>query len=111
LVAVGLDEADAVARVGLPRRPGVVVVGFDGDDEAAAWRYGVAVGAETVLFLPQHAEALVERLGDAADGQNRAVTVGVTGARGGAGASTLAAALALSAGARALRTVLVDTDP
>ncbi len=54
----------------------------------------------------------MERLADAAEGDGRrALVVGVLGGRGGAGASTLATALAVTAAGRSLRSILVDGDP
>ena len=110
LVLVGDDQAAAVVRATLPRRGGVVVVGSNQDD-AGVWRRGVAVGAEHVVFLPEAESWLVERLGDASDDERRALVLCVAGGRGGAGATTLAAALAFAGMRRQLRTLLVDADP
>lgn len=110
LVLVAAERAADVIQAGLPRRPGVLVVAADPDDPRL-WRHAVALGAESVLVLPDAEAALIDRLADAAEsGGARARTLGVVGGRGGAGASTLAAALAL-AGARAgLPSWLVDAD-
>ena len=83
-------------RVGLPRRPGVVVVPTDLDD-AQLWQLAAAAGAESVQPLPGAEALLVDRLAAAADGPARGTTVAVVGGRGGAGASTLACALARTA--------------
>lgn len=111
LVLVGGDLAQALAASAPPRRPDVVVVSHDLDD-AAVWRRAVGVGAEHVVFLPDGEAWLVERLAEGVErGLGDAVTVCVIGGRGGAGATTLAAALALAGTDRSRRTLLVDGDP
>ncbi|MFF5766568.1 septum site-determining protein Ssd [Streptomyces tanashiensis] len=109
LVLVG-DDAAARCR-GAVRRPGTLLVGRDRDDPGL-WRLAVEIGAESVLSLPGAESLLVDRLADAAEGVGRpALTVGVVGGRGGAGASTLACGLALAAARAGHRTLLVDGDP
>ncbi|MET9540897.1 septum site-determining protein Ssd [Streptomyces sp. NPDC006553] len=109
LVLVG-DDAAARCR-GAARRPGTVLVGRDRDD-SGVWRLAVEIGAEGVLRLPEAEGLLVDRIADAAEGVGRqALTVGVVGGRGGAGASTLACGLALAAARSGRRTLLVDGDP
>lgn len=109
LVLVG-DDAAARCR-GAARRPGTVLVGRDRDDPEV-WRLAVEIGAECVLRLPDAEGVLVDRIADAAEGVGRpALTVGVVGGRGGAGASTLACGLALAAARSGRRTLLVDGDP
>ncbi|MFD3532685.1 septum site-determining protein Ssd [Streptomyces sp. NPDC058664] len=109
LVLVG---ADAAARCrGAARRPGTLLVNRDRDDPEV-WRLAVEIGAECVLRLPDAEGLLVDRIADAAEGVGRqALTVGVVGGRGGAGASTLACGLALAAARTGRRTLLVDGDP
>lgn len=110
-VLVGADSADAVATLELERRRGVVLVAV-GPERSNIWRAGVAVRADHVVVIPDGESWLVERLADSAEeNATAAVTIGVTGARGGAGASTLAAALGLCASRRGQATVLVDVDP
>lgn len=114
-VVVGDDAVDGLARrrgTGrLPRRDGVVLVGTDLDD-ADVWQRAVEVGAEQVVFLPDAEVWLVERLAEAAEepGPVGAV-VAVVGGRGGAGATTLACALAVTAARTGRRVLLVDGDP
>ena len=109
LVLVGDDAARRVRGAG--RRGGVVLVGRDQDD-SGVWRRAVEIGADHVLMLPDGEQWLVDRIADVVEGVGRpALTVGVIGGRGGAGASTLACALAVTAAREGLRTLLVDGDP
>ncbi|POX41939.1 septum formation initiator [Streptomyces sp. Ru73] len=109
LVIVG---EDCVHRLrGLARRPGVVLIGQH-PDETEVWQQAVDIGAERVLGLPDGESWLVDRIADAVEGDGRpALTVGVLGGRGGAGASTLACALAVTAARQGHRTILIDADP
>ena len=111
LVVLGGDVAARCARAGLPRRPGVVLVGRDPDD-AAVWQTGVSLGAEHVVFLPDADPWLVDRLAEAVEPHRQlAPVVGVVGGRGGAGATSLAVALACAAAALGEVSWLVDGDP
>ncbi len=74
-------------------RPGLVVVSRAIDDPTI-WRPLVAIGAEHVVELPDGAPWLFERFGRSLDADPTADLLVVAGAVGGAGASTLAAALA-----------------
>lgn len=109
LVLVG---DDAAARChGAARRRGVMVVGR-GRDVPDVWRRAVEIGAECVIRLPDSENWLVDQIANASEGVGRpAVTVGVIGGRGGAGASTLACALAVTAARAGQRTMLIDGDP
>ncbi|MEU7133090.1 septum site-determining protein Ssd [Streptomyces sp. NPDC046261] len=109
LVLVGDDCATHMA--GAARREGVVLVGKDLDDPGV-WRRAVGIGARNVALLPDGESWLVDRIADAVEGVGRpALTVGVIGGRGGAGASTLACALAVGAARAGHRTMLIDGDP
>ncbi|MEU2024235.1 septum site-determining protein Ssd [Streptomyces sp. NPDC016469] len=109
MVLVG-DDAAARCR-GAARRRGVMVVGR-GRDEPDVWRRAVEIGAEYVIRLPDSETWLVDQIANASEGVGRpAVTVGVIGGRGGAGASTLACALAVTAARAGQRTMLIDGDP
>jgi hypothetical protein len=111
LVLVGADQAGAVARAGLPHRPDVALVGRDLDD-ATVWRRGTAVGASHVLILPDCARWLAGMLAEADSPRGApGALVAVLSGRGGAGGSTLAAALALAGTRRGLAATLVDLDP
>ncbi|WP_424213033.1 septum site-determining protein Ssd [Streptomyces sp. BI20] len=113
LVLAGPDAADRYPR--RPRRQGVLMVApapVDAAEEADLWRRAVAIGAEDVLFLPAAEARLLDRLADLADGPGRpALTVGVLAGSGGAGASTLGAALALAAARDRAPSTLIDADP
>lgn len=111
LILVGADLAEDLAHRDPPRRPGVVVVGTE-RDEPDVWPLAVAVGAEQVVVLPDAETWLVDRLADALEGTpDKAAGVCVIGGRGGAGASVLASALALTGARSGRRTLLVDADP
>ena len=108
--AVLLDE-DAAARCGalrLPRRAHVVVSAVA--PTAATWQAGVAAGAQRVLTLPVESNELVAEVGVAAESisacEDRGDVIAVIGARGGAGASLLATALAQRSG----QALLLDLD-
>jgi secretion/DNA translocation related CpaE-like protein len=110
-VVVGRDAAEACARARLPRRSGVVLIGDD-LDEAGIWQLGVEVGAEHVVFLPDGEAWLVEMLAEAVEPVRfSGELIAVVGGRGGAGATTLSAALAVTASRLGHRTLLVDGDP
>lgn len=109
LVLVGDDCASRMSRTA--RREGVVVVGKDPDDPGI-WRRALGLGARNVALLPDGEGWLVDRIADAVEGAGEpALTVGVIGGSGGAGASTLACALALGAARAGQRTMLIDGDP
>lgn len=113
LVLVGDDLARDVAHRGLPRRAGVALVSQAMDD-GAVWQRGTALGADQVLMLPDAAGWLAGLLADADAGRDpgpAGPVLAVMSGRGGAGASCLAAALALTATRRGLRSTLVDLDP
>ncbi|MEO6795158.1 MAG: septum site-determining protein Ssd [Mycobacterium sp.] len=109
--AVVLDEAGAAccSPARLPRRAHVIVL-TGTQPTAASWQAAVAVGAQRVLTLPAEGNELVAELAEAReavrDGGRRGEAIAVIGARGGAGASLLATALAQSAG----DALLVDLD-
>ncbi|MGN6245250.1 MAG: septum site-determining protein Ssd [Motilibacteraceae bacterium] len=110
LLLVGPDLLPELARRLPTRRDGVLVVTADLDD-AAVWERAVAVGATAVRVLPDDERVLVELLADAAEGVQPGPVVAVLGGRGGAGASTVAVALGVTAGHEGLDCFLVDVDP
>jgi secretion/DNA translocation related CpaE-like protein len=110
LVLVGDDLSVVLARAGVRRRDDVVLVGSDLDD-ATIWQRACGVAAEHVALLPDAEPWLIARLADAVDGGGpRGLTIGVVGGRGGGGASTLAAALAVTAMRSGRRAMLIDAD-
>lgn len=84
-----------------------------GRTDAEIWQSAADVGADRVVMLPEGWAWLRGRLADLADpGEGRAGrTVCVVGARGGCGATTIAAALAHAAAESGAKTILVDGDP
>lgn len=110
LVLVGVDVSEEVARLDLPRRPGVHLVGWDRVPDQA-FRTAVRIGAENVAELPRSEAWVLETLAEATEGGARqALTLGVLGGSGGSGATTFACSLALAA-ARRGPACLLDTDP
>ncbi|WP_232828342.1 septum site-determining protein Ssd [Kribbella monticola] len=111
LVVVGQDLVEPLARTQPVRRSGVVVAGVDPDDPEA-YRRALAIGAEGVFPLPAEEAALGDKLADTLDGGVlSALTLAFVGGCGGAGATTLAAAVAVTGSRRGLRTMLIDGDP
>jgi secretion/DNA translocation related CpaE-like protein len=111
LVLLDPPAAQQCANAGLPRR-GAVVVAVRGEPPPPVWRHAVAVGAEHVISLPDAESWLVAALTEAAEGSHRGGAVlTVVGGRGGAGASVLAAAVAVTAVRDGERVLLVDCDP
>jgi secretion/DNA translocation related CpaE-like protein len=115
IVLIGDAVAQDCARADLPRRQGVVLLTRDHQMERLT-ALAAAVGAEQIVRFPDGAEWLVDRLSTVAQRHTVAVAargriLAVLGGRGGAGASVLAAGLAITAGRIGLRSLLVDADP
>jgi secretion/DNA translocation related CpaE-like protein len=109
LVLVGVDVGDDVPR---GRSAMVLVARADGDDVPdGIWKQALALGAEHVAVLPDAEPWLLDRLIDAGGPAARAPVIATIGGCGGAGASTLAVALATTAARSGLRPVLIDADP
>jgi secretion/DNA translocation related CpaE-like protein len=107
LVLLGADVLTSPAVRGLPRRPGVVVVAEALPPEG--WAAAVELGAERVAVLPADEAWLVSRAAAAVRAPvERGRLIAVTGSCGGAGASTVATAVAVGAAPQVL---LVDGDP
>jgi secretion/DNA translocation related CpaE-like protein len=113
LVLIGVDCAQACVRAALPRRPGLILVGTRSlapGDAPADWQIAEALGADRMATLPAAEPWLIDQLRDL-DDLTTGHVISVLGGRGGAGASVLAGALAVTAAHRGLRTLLVDADP
>jgi secretion/DNA translocation related CpaE-like protein len=110
LALVGADVARRMVSGQLPRRGQVVLVTADAED-TDVWQLAVSLGAEQVAVLPDADAWLVDRLAATADPPSRAHVVGVMGGCGGAGASVLAAGLAVAAAEGGYRVLLADLDP
>jgi len=108
LILLGADVAEELAGLGPPRRGCVYIVTMGGVPDEL-FRTAVLVGAHSVSDLPQSANWVIELLSDI-DESTRALTVGVIGGSGGAGATTFACAVGQVA-ARDGLAVVIDTDP
>jgi len=113
LVVVGPDLAASLAMSPPPRRGGVLLIASGASaDDPGSWQVAVTLGAEDVVILPAAEDVLVGRLADTRELRGAAAqVVGVIGGRGGAGASVMAAAIALAASRSSYDVMLVDTDP
>ncbi|MFC0526747.1 septum site-determining protein Ssd [Phytohabitans kaempferiae] len=111
LVLIGVDQARVALRAALPRRPRVVLVGRSSAYGGDPWALAEALGAEHVAMLPAAEGWLAERFAERLPSLGHGRVLGVVGGRGGAGASVLATALAVTAKRAGLRTLLVDGDP
>ncbi len=111
LILLGGDAVAQGMRARLPRRRAVVIVCRQADSREI-WDVAYEVGAEHVAMLPLAEGWLTDRITLALkEGDGAGRVVAVLGGRGGAGASVLSAALAVTAARRGLRTLLVDGDP
>jgi secretion/DNA translocation related CpaE-like protein len=113
LVLIGDEAAPACARARLPERRNVMLLGrVYGLDRLAV--LADAVGADQVVQFPHGIDHLVDeflRLSAVVDTAVRGRVLAVVGGRGGAGATVLAAGLAVTAGTVGLSALLVDADP
>jgi secretion/DNA translocation related CpaE-like protein len=110
-VLVGADAAAGCVRARLPARSSVIVV-TRGRDSEPPWDDAAELRAGHVAVLPTAEAWLVDRFADHASGPvARGRVVAVLGGRGGAGASVLASALAVTGRRRDLDTLLIDADP
>lgn len=110
LVLVGVDMADELAQVRPPRRANMFVIGW-GSAPDELFRTSLSLGAEDLISLPRSDGWLVEAMTDLHEvSTTSAITIGVIGGSGGAGATTFACALGQLAG-RAGPSVVIDTDP
>ena len=110
LIVMDTASARRAIAADLPHRPGLLVVSDDHEDPDV-WRHAAHLGVEHVLFLPDAEVWLIDRLAEATDNAPAGRVVTVIGARGGAGATSFAVALALAAIRADRRAMLVDADP
>jgi len=111
LVLVGADQAAACVPARLPRRPDVVIVVPDRPGAPDPWELVEPLGAAHVVTLPAAQPWLVERFASCQRQVTPGRVVAVLGGRGGAGASVLAAGLAVTAANLGRLVMLVDADP
>jgi secretion/DNA translocation related CpaE-like protein len=110
MLLLGVDQADRVAAMGLPRRAEVYLVAGEQTPAAQAQQWSIRLGAAMVP-LPASAGWLSEALADlSSTGRVSGSLVCVVGGSGGVGASTLAAGLAFVAARASQRTMLIDAD-
>lgn len=110
-IVLGADAARDCARAGLANRGAVVLV-VRGFQVGPSFADAEALRADHVAMLPAAEAWLVDRFADHACGRStRGRVVAVLGGCGGAGASVLATALAVTARRRGLDTLLIDADP
>ena len=111
MVVVGADTASALGSGFVPKRPDVIVATRE-PAEPHLWQRALELGADKVVVLPDGESWLIDRFACMTDRTGRAAPVAcVVGARGGAGASTLAGALAVTATRAGISTHAVDLDP
>jgi secretion/DNA translocation related CpaE-like protein len=109
-VLVGEEVAPECARA-LPSRPGIVLVGRHGDGEPR-WDLAGLLAAEHVAVLPTAEPWLAGCFRQGAASRSAPARMfAVLGGRGGAGASVLAAGIAVSAARTGRRALLIDADP
>ena len=110
MLLIGVDQADRVAAMGLPRRAEVYLVAGEKAHGAQAQQWSVRLGA-AVIALPSSVAWLSEALAETAGtGRVAGRLVCIVGGSGGVGASTLATGLAFVAARASRRTMLIDAD-
>jgi secretion/DNA translocation related CpaE-like protein len=110
-VVIGADCLAELARLRPSPRTGVILVAGRGWPEPP-WALAEAARAEHVAVLPDAEAWLVDQFADHVAGDPaRARVVAIVGGSGGAGASVLATALAVTARRKGLETLLIDGDP
>ncbi|PXY31200.1 septum site-determining protein Ssd [Prauserella muralis] len=112
LVLTDDESAASAATADLPRRTGVLLV-RKGPPAAESWKHAVTVGADAIVALPDDEDALLAALADMVEAPEPGGghVLAVLGGRGGAGASVLAAGIAVTAARAGGRCLLVDCDP
>ncbi|EIF00825.1 septum site-determining protein Ssd [Saccharomonospora glauca] len=97
---------------GLPRRSNVLLVRTEAPTQAE-WKAAVSLGVDGVAILPADEELVVTSLADVVErpSAREGRVLAVVGGRGGAGASVLAASVAVTAARSGEAVLLVDCDP
>ncbi|MGV9824959.1 MULTISPECIES: septum site-determining protein Ssd [unclassified Gordonia (in: high G+C Gram-positive bacteria)] len=109
-VTLDAEAVEVLLDSALPRRPGVVLVS-DGEPAAPVWRAAMDLGATDAAVLPVDDEHLVRTLSDIRlPRMHPGGVLAVIGAHGGAGASVLASAVALTAIDDGSHVLLLDLD-
>ncbi|MET9203312.1 septum site-determining protein Ssd [Gordonia sp. NPDC003585] len=109
-VLVDPDALDVLATAGQPRRAGVILVA-NGEPPARSWRLALDLGADDAVSLPADDGRLVRALSVIrAPRRNPVGAVALLPAHGGAGASVLSLAVALTAARAGSHTLLLDLD-
>jgi secretion/DNA translocation related CpaE-like protein len=111
-VLIGVDAASGLARARLPGRGAAMLVGSDAAIDQL-WKWAGELGAVAAVSLPSGSAWLVQWLHQRSrpEAGLECVVSAVFGAAGGVGASTLAAALAVTASQSGLRPLLIDAHP
>ncbi|MEV6631401.1 septum site-determining protein Ssd [Actinoplanes sp. NPDC051470] len=110
LVVIGADQVQPCVRARLPRRCRVIIVG-PGSPPDEVWAGAQLLGADHVAALPVAEPWVVDQFAAPPTDRSGARVLAVIGGRGGAGASILATALAVTAVRGGRRTLLIDADP
>lgn len=111
VILLDARQVRAAVLAGLPRRSGVVVVAA-AEPDGGVWEHCVLLGVERTVVLPAGEDVLVAALADSVQtGPGGGRVIAVIGARGGAGASVFAAAVAVAGLAAGSGVLLVDCDP
>ncbi|GAA3722553.1 septum site-determining protein Ssd [Gordonia hankookensis] len=109
-VVADVNATRVLAELGPPRRAGLVMV-TDGEPAADIWRSAMSLGADRAVSLPAEESTLVGLLTELRSPLAApAGAVAVIGGHGGAGATTLAAAVALTAAEESTHVLLFDVD-
>lgn len=110
VVLVNASETGQVILEDPVRRGDVLVLAESAVDQTV-WQHCVSLGVEDVVLLDESEPWLVDRLGRVGGGvPDEGLVVGVLGASGGCGASTLAAGLAVATGAAFGTSMIVDLN-
>ncbi len=112
LVLVDSSSVAGLRALGVPQRSRAVLVAEEQPVGSRVWQDSLAVGITAVVNLPAGEQWLLEALAEASGRLSSVAPVAVVlGARGGAGSTVLAVAMAWAAAAEGLASYLLDLDP